>query len=75
MGTYNPDWVVLIEIDGKEKLYFVVETKGNIMFDSLRQVEREKIRCGKKYFEALGNELVFKEDDNVDEFMEENVVV
>lgn len=75
MGTYNPDWVVLIEVDGKEKLYFVVETKGNIMFDSLRPVEREKIRCGKKHFEALGNELVFKEDDNVDEFMEENVVV
>lgn len=75
LGTYNPDWVVLIEVDGKEKLYFVVETKGNIMFDSLRPVEREKIRCGKKHFEALGNELVFKEDDNVDEFMEENVVV
>src|SRR5690606_18059950 len=22
LGTYNPDWAVLIEVDGKEKLYF-----------------------------------------------------
>lgn len=75
LGTYNPDWVVLIEVDGEDKLYFVVESKGNIMFDSLRPVEREKIRCGKKHFEALGNELVFTEEDDVDEFMEENIVV
>ncbi|MCP4762635.1 MAG: DEAD/DEAH box helicase family protein, partial [archaeon] len=26
LGSYNPDWAVLIERDGKEKLYFVVET-------------------------------------------------
>lgn len=25
LGGYNPDWAVLIEKDGKEKLYFVVE--------------------------------------------------
>ena len=32
LGTYNPDWAVLVEGDGKEKLYFVVETKGNSNF-------------------------------------------
>jgi type III restriction enzyme len=27
LGTYNPDWAVLVEKDGTERLYFVVETK------------------------------------------------
>ena len=29
LGTYNPDWAVLVEIDSRGKLYFVVETKGS----------------------------------------------
>ena len=29
IGSYNPDWVVYIDKDGTEKLYFVIETKGN----------------------------------------------
>ncbi|MEG1559982.1 MAG: hypothetical protein RR398_03870 [Clostridia bacterium] len=28
IGTYNPDWAVYIDMDGNEKLYFVLETKG-----------------------------------------------
>jgi type III restriction enzyme len=30
LGTYNPDWAVLVEVDGDERLYFVVETKGSL---------------------------------------------
>ncbi|WP_414144441.1 hypothetical protein [Arcobacter sp.] len=30
LGTYNPDWVVLIEKDNSENLYFVVKIKGLI---------------------------------------------
>jgi type III restriction enzyme len=29
LGTYNPDWAVLVEKDGVERLYFVVETKSS----------------------------------------------
>lgn len=36
LGTYNPDRAVLIEIDGTERLYFVVETKGSLFKDDLR---------------------------------------
>ena len=75
LGTYNPDWVVLIEVDGEDKLYFVLETKGDTMFDTLRPTEDAKIKCGKKHFEALGNEVVFKDIDNFGEFMEDEVVV
>jgi len=29
LRTYNSGWAVLVEIDGQEKFYFVVETKGS----------------------------------------------
>jgi type III restriction enzyme len=53
LGTYNPDWAVLVEIDGQEKLYFVVETKGSNWWDDLRHVEGAKIKCGEKHFKEL----------------------
>ena len=74
LGTYNPDWVVLIEVDGKDKLYFVLETKANIMFDSLRPLEFDKIQCGKKHFEALGHDVDFDDIDSFEEFIEDKVV-
>lgn len=75
LGSYNPDWAVLIEVDGKDKLYFVLETKGDITFDALRPKESAKIKCGKKHFEALGNEVAFDDIDNFEEFIEEKVVL
>ncbi|WKW12645.1 DEAD/DEAH box helicase family protein [Pseudogemmatithrix spongiicola] len=53
LGGYNPDWAVLVEKDGAERLYFVVETKGDLFLDSLRDVEKGKIECGKAHFRAL----------------------
>lgn len=53
LGTYNPDWAVLVEIDGQEKLYFVVETKGTNWWDDLRHKEGAKIKCGEKHFAVL----------------------
>ncbi len=53
LGTYNPDWAVLVEDDGQEKLYFVVETKGSNWWDDLRHKEGAKIKCGEKHFAVL----------------------
>ena len=75
LGSFNPDWAVLIEVDGKDKLYFVLETKGDITSDALRPKESAKIKCGKKHFEALGNEVAFEEIDSFEEFIEEQVVI
>jgi type III restriction enzyme len=55
LGSYNPDWAVLIEIDGDERLYFVVETKPSLFTDDLRDRESAKIECGKAHFKALAN--------------------
>ena len=53
IGNYNPDWAVLVDKDGIEKLYFVVETKGSTDSGQLRLFENYKIECGKKHFAAL----------------------
>lgn len=68
LGNYNPDWAVLIEIDGMEKLYFVVETKDTIFTDALRPIEKAKIACGKEHFKALGNEVDFTVTNAIDDF-------
>ena len=53
LDTYNPDWAVLVEKDGEERIYFVVETKSSLFTDDLRDKESAKIECGKAHFKAL----------------------
>lgn len=53
LGPYNPDWAVLIERNGEERLYFVVETKDSLFKEDLRNTERDKIACGKEHFKAI----------------------
>jgi len=53
MGSYNPDWAVLVNKDGTRRLYFVVETKSSLFTDDLRNKESAKIECGKAHFTAL----------------------
>jgi len=53
LGSYNPDWAVLVETNEGERLYFVVETKSSLFIDELRDREGAKIACGKAHFGAL----------------------
>lgn len=57
LGTYNPDWAVVVEDEGEEKLYFIVETKGSTWWDDLRHIEGAKIKCGEKHFAEIGNNI------------------
>jgi len=59
LGSYNPDWAVMVEMDGQERLYFVVESKGSLFTDALRPTEQAKIDCGHKHFKALGTDVGF----------------
>ena len=52
IGKYNPDWAILKHDDAV--LYLVRETKGTRNFEKLRTSEAEKVRCGRKHFDALG---------------------
>ena len=53
LGSYNPDWALLIKQDECERLYFVVETKGSLLGSDLRGAEKDRIRCGEAHFSAL----------------------
>jgi len=53
LGSYNPDWAVLIDSESGERLYLVAETKGSTAKTDLRSNEQGKIECGKKHFKAL----------------------
>ena len=53
LGSYNPDWAVLVDTEEGERLYLVVETKGSLFLDDLRNTESAKIECGKAHFNAL----------------------
>ncbi|EMS81275.1 type III restriction-modification system endonuclease [Desulfotignum phosphitoxidans] len=68
LGSYNPDWAVLIEADGREKLYFVVETKSTLFTDALRPVEKAKIDCGKAHFKSLGSHVDFAVTNAFEDF-------
>src|SRR5690606_8012814 len=53
LGSYNPDWAVVVELNGQERLYFVVETKSSLFDEDLRDREGGKIKCGAAHFSAL----------------------
>ena len=53
LGSYNPDWAILIKSDSGERLYLVVETKASALLEDLRQTEAAKIECGRAHFKAL----------------------
>ena len=53
LGSYNPDWAVLVDSEDGEHLYFVVETKGSTFASDLRSTEIGKIECGRAHFSAL----------------------
>ena len=68
IGNYNPDWAVMLGEEGEEKMYFVVETKGTIEYLGNRPKEAYKIKCGKKHFEALDNDVKFTESNSYENF-------
>ncbi len=70
IGGYNPDWAVLYEKDGEEKLYFVVETKGSLFSGDLRAKEQTKIDCGREHFKALDSGIEYEKANNFDSFLD-----
>jgi type III restriction enzyme len=54
VGDYNPDWAIVKQEDGREKIYMIRETKSTQQESLLRASEQAKIDCGKKHFEAIG---------------------
>lgn len=55
IGDYNPDWAIVKQ--DTSTIYLVRETKGTKDFLKLRTSEADKVRCGQKHFEALGQDF------------------
>ncbi len=70
LGTYNPDWAVLIEEENEEKLYFVVESKGSDLGLDIKTAESSKIACAKKHFAEISTEVTLVQSDNFRNFSE-----
>ena len=54
LGTYNPDWAIVKEETGQNKVYLVRETKGTTVWLKVPEIQRKKIQCGKAHFKAVG---------------------
>lgn len=56
VGNYNPDWAIIKQVDGKDHIYMIRETKSTLDESKRRPTENAKIRAAKKHFDAIGIE-------------------
>jgi len=57
VGNYNPDWAISFKEGSVKHIYFVAETKGSMSSMELREIEKSKIECAKKFFEGLNKKI------------------
>lgn len=53
VGNYNPDWAIVLDNKDFKYIYFIAETKGSMSTTELRGVEKAKIECARKHFQAI----------------------
>lgn len=53
VGDYNPDWAISFQAGQVKHIYFVAETKGSMSSLKLREIERTKIECARKFFDEI----------------------
>lgn len=54
VGPYNPDWAIIKQEDGEDRIYMIRETKSTLDDSKLRPTERDKIKSAKRHFKAIG---------------------
>ena len=54
VGPYNPDWAIIKQEDGEDRIYMIRETKSTLDDSKLRPSELAKIKSAKKHFAAIG---------------------
>lgn len=53
VGDYNPDWAISFREGAVKHIYFVAETKGSMSSMDLREIEKTKIKCARKFFDEM----------------------
>jgi type III restriction enzyme len=54
VGDYNPDWAIIKQVDGEDRLYMIRETKSTLDELKLRPTEAAKIASARQHFKAIG---------------------
>jgi type III restriction enzyme len=54
VGDYNPDWAIIKQEDGEDRIYVIRETKSTLDDAKLRPSELAKIKSAKEHFAAIG---------------------
>lgn len=57
VGDYNPDWAISFKAGSVRHIYFVAETKGTMSTMKLREVEKTKIECARKFFDEISKRI------------------
>lgn len=57
VGTYNPDWAISFKEGAVKHVYFVAETKGSMSTMELREIEKTKIKCARKFFDEINRKI------------------
>jgi type III restriction enzyme len=57
VGDYNPDWAVSFKEGSVKHVYFVAETKGSMSSMELREIEKTKIKCARKFFDDINKKF------------------
>ncbi|RSE97951.1 type III restriction-modification system endonuclease [Achromobacter aegrifaciens] len=55
VGDYNPDWAISFKEGAVKHIYFVAETKGSMSSMDLREIEKTKIKCARKFFDEMNH--------------------
>ncbi len=53
VGDYNPDWAISFKEGAVKHVYFIAETKGSMSSMELREIEKTKIKCARKFFDEI----------------------
>jgi len=65
VGPYNPDWAIIKQEDGEDRIYMIRETKSAHDDSKRRPIEIAKIKSAKRHFEAIGvNDYAVSIPDN-----------
>ena len=70
VGNYNPDWAIAFEEDKVKHIYFIAETKGSLSSMELREIERCKTECAKRFFKKISeNDVNYDVVDSYENLM------
>ena len=58
VGDYTPDWAIAFKQGSVKHIYFIAETKGSMSSMELREIEKSKIECARKFFTKITSDQV-----------------